>query len=249
MDTHNQNPNTTWPSRQRNTIIRYGLCIALAVALLVGGALLTADRPSVAQPPQGTAPGGRPVAKSDRPSTTPDPGAEDFGAREAGLAEGLCRQKDAQLQTQRPDSSWVDRAVGGTGVDVRVSHPQGWTAEDMDGLGTSLAAPSGNLEVLVTASWGDAPDDMAEAMSLVLAQMPGFEVRSSGLVELSGVPGCHLVVGFDAGLLTTDAEMWVALPEGETLVLIVALSFGEATSSDWAAARGIAGTVAVEAWA
>lgn len=248
METHSQTQDTTWRPRPTNVVVRYGLCVALSAGLLIGGALLAAERPSSTRPPAGTAAGSRPVAKSEPPAPT-RPGGQDPGvgeaAGEAGLPAHVCRDKGAPLQTARPDTSWVDWEVPGTGLDVRLSHPPGWSAEDFGDFGT-LVAPTGDLQIFVTAAAGDAPADVVQATSMVMAVLSDVEVRSSGLVDLSGVAACHLVVHSPT---VGQGEMWLAVADGEAVVLVFAASFGEASSSDWATARGVAGTLAVEAWA
>lgn len=247
MDIHSETSTTPRRTDQRGIIVRYGLCIALSLALLVGGALLAAERPSSTRDVERNAPERRAAAKGERLSPNIAPGGaylEDTSkpAAKGGLPYDLCRNGGGPLQARRPDSSWVERELIGTGVEARLSHPPDWTADDTGRLGLAVAAPSGDLDVFVTASPAEAVTNVADAMSSLIAELPGGEIRSSRLVELSGVPACHIEFVFEADR-GGEVEIWLMSPDGEATIVIFALSFGGATGSDWAAARGIAETL------
>ncbi len=243
---------TVRPSH-RTTVIRYGLCTALCAALLIGGAILSTERPPADQQHQRK----RITEATDgrqRPSTDGAGGrGESFGlgagvGRASGVSGDLCKDRASGLQTAQPDRSWVDRQVTEAGVDLRLSHPADWTTRDIGGV-VEVTPPAGDLAVLVTTVPGEVPVDVASAAAMMMPYLlADLEVRSSSRVELSGAPGCHLVIDHGGSLLHDQAEMWLALPEGGTMVMILAVSFGEATASDWAVARGVAATLAVENW-
>lgn len=238
MDIHRPTPKTTARSFDRN-VVRYALCTALAAVLFVGGALLTdssSARPKAEMP----------SPRSQSPSVDRDePRGDGPLSREAQSSAGsgdFCRGNDLDLRTAKADSSWIDVEVTQSDVDLRLSHPQGWTIDHID-LGMELGSPEGNLYLLVAADGQEEALSDSALASVLATGLPDFDIRGSERVEVAGVPACHMVGAVDGS--EAQVEMWVTLSADDAMVVVTAKSRGEASSSEWAVARGIVATISV----